>query len=226
MHTARTSFVTSTRSAMRVRLPSERSGARWTAPGASMLVLAIAGSFAVACATAPATLDTGSSDAVMSMVPPSPDPRVGLRPGWWDAGEAIWNLRKVSTTRPSEKFTNASTPGESRLTNSDLAFTGNIVFQGNYSGWQAYDMSNPSRPVLRSSYVCPGSQSDVSVFRNLLFVSHEATSGRVDCGLQGIPDTVTVSKERARGIRIYDISDISRPREVALVQTCRGSHTH
>jgi len=85
-------------------------------------------------------------------------------------------------------------------------------------------MSNPSRPVLRASYVCPGSQSDVSVYKNLLFVSHEATSGRIDCGLQGVQDTI--SKDRARGIRIYDISNISQPREVTIVQTCRGSHTH
>jgi hypothetical protein len=160
----------------------------------------------------------------MSMSAPSPDPRVGLRAGWWDAGEAIWNLRLVSTTRPSDKFTNPSTPGDGRLTNSDLAFSGNIVFQGNYSGWQAWDISNPNRPQLVSSYVCPGSQSDVSVYRNLLFVSHEATSGRVDCGLQGIQDTV--SRDRARGIRIYDISNIRSPREIGLVQTCRGSHTH
>src|SRR5688500_20122927 len=111
----------------------------------------------------------------------------------------------VPSTRLSENIKISSTPVVIRLTTSDLSFTGNIVFQGNYSGWQAYDMSNPSRPVLRSSYVCPGSQSDVSVFRNLLFVSHEATSGRVDCGLQGIPDTVTVSQERARGIRIYEL---------------------
>jgi hypothetical protein len=160
----------------------------------------------------------------MSMSAPSPDPRVGLRSGWWDPAEAIWNLRKVSATPPSDKFTNPSTPGDGRLTNSDLAFSGNIAFQGNYSGWQAWDISNPVRPVVVSSYVCPGSQSDVSVYKNLLFVSHEATSGRVDCGLQGVQDTV--SRDRARGIRIYDISNITTPREVGLVQTCRGSHTH
>ena len=180
---------------------------------------------AAGCATAPSSGDMMSLPSpTMSMMAPSPDPRVGLRAGWWDAGEAIWNLRLVSTTRPSEKFTNPSTPGDARLTNSDLAFTGNIVFQGNYSGWQAWDMSNPSRPVMRASYVCPGSQSDVSVYKNLLFVSHEATSGRVDCGLQGVQDTI--SRDRARGIRIYDISNVAQPREVKIVQTCRGSHTH
>src|SRR5688500_20082763 len=130
----------------------------------------------------------------------------------------------VPSTRLSENIKISSTPVVIRLTTSDLAFSGNIVFQGNYSGWQAFDMSNPARPVLRASYVCPGSQSDVSVYRNLLFVSHEATAGRVDCGLQGVQDTI--SRDRARGIRVYDIGNPSQPREVALVQTCRGSHTH
>ena len=75
-----------------------------------------------------------------------------------------------------------------------------------------------------TGYFCPASQSDVSVYRNLLFVSAEATSGRLDCGAQGVPDTV--STERIRGVRIFDISDIAHPKYVANVQTCRGSHTH
>jgi hypothetical protein len=155
---------------------------------------------------------------------PSPDPRVGLRAGWFDAGEAIWNLRMISTTPPSANFMNASTPGDARLKNSDLAFSGNIVFQGNYSGWQAWDISNPKQPLLRQSYVCPGSQSDVSVYGNLLFVSAEATSGRIDCGVGGVPDTV--SPVRARGVRILDISDLAKPKYITTVQTCRGSHTN
>src|SRR3712207_1139188 len=157
------------------------------------------------CARHHSVAGAGSA-ANMSAAAPSPDPRVGLRAGWFDAGQAIWNLGLVSTTRPSEQFINMSTPGDARLTNSDLAFLGNYVFQGNYSGWQVWDISNPRKPVLRTAYVCPGSQSDVTVYRNLLFVSAEATSGRVDCGLQGVQDTV--SRERARGIRIIDISDI------------------
>ncbi|PYP68752.1 MAG: hypothetical protein DMD26_01075 [Gemmatimonadetes bacterium] len=160
----------------------------------------------------------------MSPNPPSPDPRIGLPSGWFNAGQAIWNLRAVSMTRPSKDFLNESTPGDRRLVNSDLAFTGNYVFQGNYSGWQVWDISNPNKPTLKTAYVCPGSQSDVSVYRNLLFVSAEATNGRVDCGLQGVVDTV--SHERARGIRIIDISDIANPKYITTVQTCRGSHTH
>jgi hypothetical protein len=155
---------------------------------------------------------------------PNADPRVGLKAGWFDAGEAIWNLRMVSTTRPSKDFINQTTPGDRRLTNSDLAFSKNYVIQGNYSGYQVWDIADPAKPTLTIAYVCPGSQSDVSVYRNLAFVSGEATSGRVDCGLQGVPDSV--SRERLRGIRIFEITDIARPRYLTNVQTCRGSHTH
>jgi len=160
----------------------------------------------------------------MSTTPPSPDPRVGLSGGWFNPGTAIWNLRPVSMTRPSKDFINESTPGDRRLVNSDLAFMGHYVFQGNYSGWQMWDIANPAKPTLTTSYVCPGSQSDVSVYRTLLFVSAEATNGRVDCGMQGVPDTV--SNERARGIRVIDMADPSHPKYLATVQTCRGSHTH
>ncbi|HSE53222.1 MAG TPA: hypothetical protein VLB00_13620 [Gemmatimonadales bacterium] len=155
---------------------------------------------------------------------PRPDPRVGLRAGWMDAGEAAWNLRVMSKTPPSEKFFSPTTPGDRRLTNSDLAFSGKYAIQGNYSGVQVWDISNPAKPSLRIAYVCPGSQSDVSVYKNLLFVSGESTSGRLDCGLQGVPDTV--SHDRLRGIRIFEISDIANPKYLANVQTCRGSHTH
>jgi hypothetical protein len=96
--------------------------------------------------------------------------------------------------------------------------------QGNYSGYQVWDVSNPTKVTLKQAYVCPGSQSDVSIFKNLAFVSGEATSGRLDCGLQGVPDSV--SKERLRGIRVFDITDLTKPKYLANVQTCRGSHTH
>jgi hypothetical protein len=111
-----------------------------------------------------------------------------------------------------------------RGTNSDLAFTGKYAIQGNYNGWQVWDVSNPRKPVLHIVYVCPGSQSDVSVYRNLLFVSGESTSGRLDCGTQGVSDSV--SHDRLRGIRIFDISNIRDPKYITNVQTCRGSHTH
>ncbi|MDQ6828443.1 MAG: hypothetical protein M3081_06200 [Gemmatimonadota bacterium] len=151
-----------------------------------------------------------------SSSPPSPDPRVGLRAGLMDAAEASWNLRVLSKTPPSEKFLGS--------TNSDLAFKGNYVIQGNYNGYQIWDISNPSQPSLKVANYCPASQSDVSVYKNLLFVSAEGNTGRIDCGNQGVKDTV--SAERIRGVRIFDITDIAHPRNVANVQTCRGSHTH
>jgi hypothetical protein len=168
---------------------------------------------------APSTFQaqTAANPAVdMSLSPPSPDPRVGLRPGLYDAAQAIWNLRVLSETKPSEKFVDGI--------NSDLAFLGNYVFQGSFSGYQVWNISNPRQPSLKTAYVCPASQSDVSVYRNLLFVSGEDLSARIDCGAQGVKDTV--STDRLRGIRIFDISDVSNPKNVANVQTCRGSHTH
>jgi hypothetical protein len=135
-------------------------------------------------------------------------------------------MRLVSTTPPSSAFLTPASTIDSRLKNSDFAFTGNLLFQGNYSGWQAWDISDPRNLRLRQAYVCPGSQNDVSVYKNLLFVSGESPSGRTDCGLQGFTSADTVSPLRARGIRILDISNIARPRYVTTVQTCRGSHTN
>ena len=148
--------------------------------------------------------------------PPTPDPRVGLGAGLFDAEEAIWNLRKVSSTPPSQQFVG--------VTNSDLAFTGNYAIQGNYSGIQIWDISNPANPTLAVAYYCPASQSDVSVYGNLLFVSGEGLSGRLDCSGEGVNEAV--SHHRLRGIRIFDITDIRNPEYIANVQTCRGSHTH
>ncbi len=147
--------------------------------------------------------------------PPSPDPRVGLKAGLTDAGEAKWNVRLVSHTAKPDKFD---------ATNSDLAFRGNDVIQGNYNGYQIWDISDPTHPVLKTGYYCPASQSDVSVYKNLLFVSSESNSGRLDCGAEGVTDSV--SHERIRGIRIFDATDITNVKYIGNVQTCRGSHTH
>jgi hypothetical protein len=171
----------------------------------------------VACArSTSSTTGTPSPSDNRSAGEPNPDPRVGLRAGKMNAGEAVWNLRVLSKTPPSEQFVD--------VTNSDLAFTGPYAIQGSYHGWQVWDISNPTKPTLKVGYVCPASQSDVSVYKNLLFVSGENLSARLDCGVQGVQDTV--SKERLRGIRIFDITDIAHPRNVGNVQTCRGSHTH
>jgi hypothetical protein len=125
-------------------------------------------------------------------------------------------MRLLSTTPPSDGFIGAI--------NSDLAFTGDFAIQGSYNGYQVWNIANPARPTLTTRFLCPASQSDVSVYRNLLFVSGEGLAGRLDCGDQGVPDTVSAA--RLRGIRIVDATDMSNPRYVANVQTCRGSHTH
>ena len=133
--------------------------------------------------------------------------------------------------------------------NSDIAFQGNHLFQGNFYGMNIYDISNPAKTTLLTSMVCPGGQGDVSVYKNLMFMSVEMPNGRMDCGVQGFPPEPTpaeddkdkpkddkdkekkhplpaAQKDRFRGVRIFDISDIRNPRQIAAVQTCRGSHTH
>jgi hypothetical protein len=144
------------------------------------------------------------------------DPRVGLRAGTYDAQTALLNMRLVATAQPPQRFVDG--------VNSDLAFLGNYVFQGSFNGWQVWDISDPAHPKIRKEYFCPASQSDVSVYRNLLFVSAESNSARLDCSDKGVQDTV--SHDRIRGIRIFDITNIDDPKYVANVQTCRGSHTH
>jgi hypothetical protein len=154
----------------------------------------------------------------------APDPRVGLKAGFDDAGEAIENLRMLAHEPPPPSFFDPATAGKNEFVNADIAFSGNYIFLGNYYGLQVWDMSNPKAPTLRTSMVCPGGQNDPSVYQNLLFLSVEQTSARVDCGREGVTDSV--SADRFRGVRIFDISDLDHPKQVAAVQTCRGSHTH
>src|SRR6202171_5113425 len=183
---------------------------------AKLLSLSFAiGSLSIA-ACAPAISTSGVASANMSPGEPIPDPRVGLRAGKYDAASAAGNQKPLSATKPSEKFEG--------VTNSDLAFTGPYAIQGNYNGYQVWDISNPSAPTLKTAYLCPASQSDVSVYKNLLFVSGEGNSGRLDCGTQGVKDTV--SHDRLRGLRIFDITDLSNPKSAGNVQPCRGPHTH
>ena len=193
------------------------------------------------------------------------DPRVGLKAGFRDAGEAAKGMERVAGLSKPEGFFDPKSPGgtatpperngnggdaadaaaasgdgasgggrnapfdpavANRLsfTNSDIAFSGRNLFLGNYHGFNTYDVENGRNPKLLASIVCPGGQGDVSVHGHLLFMSVEQTRGRLDCGTEGVQ--TPVSAERFRGIRIFDISDIRKPKQVAAVQTCRGSHTH
>ncbi|HEY3485096.1 MAG TPA: hypothetical protein VGK49_06910 [Ilumatobacteraceae bacterium] len=155
------------------------------------------------------------------------DDRVGLDPGYIDGSAnspetAALNIAHLDNDPRVAPFD--ANPGNFGFVNSDLAFSGTNAIVGSFNGFQVYDLSNPADPVLRSSFVCPGGQGDVSVYGNLLFMSVEETRGRIDCGTQGAGGAV--NPERFRGVRIFDISDIDNPVQLPGVQTCRGSHTH
>ena len=196
------------------------------------------------------------------------DPRYRLTPGLYDAGEASMGMKHLQLVKKPDAFqlgtTNPDDPkvektvqqlgigggmkipkplqiviAELAFSNSDLAFQGDHLFQGNFYGVNIYDISNPAQTALLTSMVCPGGQGDVSVYKNLLFMSVEMPNGRLDCGTQGFPPEPppapghekerhppAAQADRFRGVRIFDISDIKNPKQVAAVQSCRGSHTH
>jgi hypothetical protein len=197
------------------------------------------------------------------------DPRANLAPGIYDAGEAAMGMKHVLLLKKPDAFQLGSDDPENprvkktlnllgfpadtskipkgpllvfaqlAFANSDLAFQGNHLFQGNFYGINIYDISNPAKASLVTSMICPGGQGDVSVFKNLMFMSVEMANGRVDCGTEGFPpppppapdkqnqpNSPAAQKDRFRGVRIFDISDIKNPKQVAAVQSCRGSHTH
>lgn len=152
------------------------------------------------------------------------DPRVGLAPGWTDAEEAAYGMELLINVPRPTGFYNPADPGDFAFANSDLAFQDNYVVVGNYHGFKIYDVSDPANPQLKTAVVCPGGQGDVSIYQNLVFMSVEEARGRIDCGVKGSEQPV--DPERFRGVRIFDISDVQTPVQVAAVQTCRGSHTH
>jgi hypothetical protein len=196
------------------------------------------------------------------------DPRAKLTPGLYDAGEVAMGIKHLMLLKKPDAFqlgsdqpddpkvqktlsqlgvgNSAKMPKPMQLViaqlafaNSDFAFQGNHLFQGNFYGVNIYDISNPANAKLLTSLVCPGGQGDVSVYKNLLFMSVEMPNGRLDCGTQGFPPEPppapghekerrlpAAQKDRFRGVRVFDISDIKNPKQVAAVQTCRGSHTH
>jgi len=196
------------------------------------------------------------------------DPRAKLSPGIFDAGEAAMGIKHLLLLKKPDAFqlgsenpddpkvkttlgilgigdtTKLAKPTQLVLAqlafaNSDLAFQGNHLFQGNFYGVNIYDIANPAKPSLLTSMICPGGQGDVSVYKNLMFMSVEMPNGRLDCGTAGFPPPPptpagqeakdshpAAQKDRFRGVRIFDISDIKQPKQLAAVQTCRGSHTH
>jgi hypothetical protein len=146
-------------------------------------------------------------------------------------GEAIPPEKDPAEKEKEDKDDKPPTPAEEarrssflNFANSDLAFAGDRLYVGNFHGFNTYNIEDPTAPKHLVSVICPGGQGDVSVVGNLLFMSVEQMRGRLDCGVQGVE--APVSAERFRGIRIFDISDARMPKQVAAVQTCRGSHTH
>lgn len=197
------------------------------------------------------------------------DPRAKLSPGMYDAGEAAVGMKHLTLLKKPDAFElGANDPNDPKVNktlttvlgigdptktpagiklvlaglgfaNSDMAFQGNRLFLGNFYGVNIYDISNPAKTSLLTSMICPGGQGDVSVYKNLMFMSVEMTNGRLDCGIGGFPPNPppaagkenenqlpAAQKDRFRGVRIFDITDIKSPKQVAAVQTCRGSHTH
>jgi hypothetical protein len=172
-----------------------------------------------------ALLPLGAS-AQDANLPTTDDPRVGLAPGFEDAGEAGLGMDLVGTARKRDGvFFNPNNLGDFAVANSDLAFTGDHAIQGNFSGFSVYNIAGDT-PQLVTQVVCPGGQGDATVIGDLLFTSVEQTNGRIDCGTQGTGAGNVPNPDRMRGVRVWDISDIANPVQVAVVQTCRGSHTH
>ena len=180
----------------------------------------------------------------------SDDPRAGLAGGLYIAEEAILNMELITSLKKPTGFFDPENPaakGSEDLTednenkttaeisrslrspmlsfaNTDMAFKDNILIAGSYHGFNIYELDEDGIPNLISSVVCPGGQGDVSIVGDLLIMSVEENRSRLDCGLEGINSDS--SPERFRGIRIFDVSNLSKPKQVGAVQTCRGSHTH
>jgi len=176
----------------------------------------------VAAFAAALALTLSVSASAMAQLPSTTDPRVGLSPGLDNPGVAQSGMELLAHRNKPAGFFDPANPGSFSFVNSDLAFQGDYAFIGGFNGFQVWNVSNPSAPTLRTSVVCPGGQGDVSVFGNLLFMSVEETRGKIDC--TSTPPATTTT--RFRGVRVFDISNLDAPTQVAAVQTCRGSHTH
>ena len=187
------------------------------------------------------------------------DPRAKLKPGLFDAGEAALGIKHVALMQKPDVFQLGVDPNAPKVAtaltalgvpdpsmvpvdqrmafaglafaNSDLAFQGNHLFMGNFYGMTIYDISNPANAKLLTSMICPGGQGDVSVYKNLMFMSVEMPNGRLDCGEQGFaavapqpgqPGGPAANKDRFRGVRIFDISDITKPKQVGAVSNLPG----
>jgi hypothetical protein len=156
-----------------------------------------------------------------SELPPEPPVSARMEPAADKAADTPAEREEDPKKKPDEEDERASLLS---FGNTDMAFAGDVLVAGSYHGFNIYRLGEEGVPALLSSIVCPGGQGDVSIVGDLLIMSVEQIRGRIDCGLGGIQEDVSL--DRFRGIRIFNISDLTRPRQVGAVQTCRGSHTH
>jgi hypothetical protein len=167
-----------------------------------------------------ALLAASSQQLGAQTYPSTTDPRSGLKFGRGDsAGVASKGMDLVSLTKKPAAF---DTAAGLTFANSDLAFRGNFVYQGNFSGFTIWDVTDPKKPVVASTIRCATSQGDPSIVGGLLFVSAEGGANRNDCGMGGVQNL----RDHMAGVRIFDVRDPRNPRLVKNVQTCKGSHTH
>ena len=106
--------------------------------------------------------------------------------------------------------------------NSDLAFQGKYAYAGNYNGFTVYDLRNPRVPKIATQVLCPGSQNDVSVLGNLLFLSTDSRRTDDSCASTASTDGANYWE----GVKIFDISKPTSPQYIKSVATDCGSHTH
>jgi hypothetical protein len=180
--------------------------------GSSALAVLASGAL---IATVPGTASAQQTDPRQGLTPST---STAASPELVDGGVAAQGLDKLGNA-PTGTWTPPLLPMNGSNVNSDLAFFGDHAVMGNYQGFSIYDVKDAASPTLRTTVTCPGSQNDVSVYGDLLFLSVEQTTARVDCGAGTNP-------ARFQGVRIFDISDLDNPQQVHAVQTCRGSHTH
>ena len=144
------------------------------------------------------------------------DPRYKLKPGLFDAGETAMGMKhldfvkkpgpfRLEATSPDDPAVNKTLAqlgvgdtskmppslkpviAQLAYANSDFAFQGTHLFQGNFYGISIYDIADPAKTKLLTTLICPGGQGDVSVYGHLLFMSVEMGNGRLDCSAQGFP---------------------------------------
>lgn len=168
----------------------------------AFLVVTVAVAPASSAQTPPVTTDPTTAD-------------VAALPGV-DEISSSRNLRQIANVPKQGPFDNEGALG------SDLAFQGRYAFVGNYEGFVIYDIKNPSRPSIVSQVLCSGSQNDISVYGDLLFLSTDSPRSDDSCASTGVPSSGTVWE----GMKIFDIKDKANPRYIKSVKTACGSHTH